>query len=130
MKKLISLLLCLVLMLCAGIASADTLETDVVVVGGGGAGISAAIAPRRSFLFIFAKSDAWQLRMRFMNLFSLRAHLTFCFNHTNRMSYCQFNHQEICSVPFLSILSEIHENFTISSFAFFLPFVESAIKRC
>lgn len=46
MKKLISILLCLSLMLFAAAAGAqeNTLETDVVVVGGGGAGISAAIA--------------------------------------------------------------------------------------
>lgn len=44
MKKIISLLLALMMLTLAGIASAETLECDVVVVGGGGAGISAAIS--------------------------------------------------------------------------------------
>lgn len=44
MKKILALLLVLMLLPVAGIASAENLECDVVVVGGGGAGISAAIS--------------------------------------------------------------------------------------
>lgn len=43
MKKLFALLLALTMMLSVSMVSAETRECDVVVVGGGGAGMSAAI---------------------------------------------------------------------------------------
>jgi len=44
MKKLFALLLALTMMLSVSMVSAETLECDVVVVGGGGAGMSAALS--------------------------------------------------------------------------------------
>ena len=45
MKKIISMLLCAVMAMAAVSAfAAENMETDVLVIGGGGAGISAAIA--------------------------------------------------------------------------------------
>ena len=45
MKKIISVLLCAVMAMAAVSAfAAENMETDVLVIGGGGAGISAAIA--------------------------------------------------------------------------------------
>lgn len=44
MKKFLTLFLTLAMMLSVGMVSAETLECDVVVVGGGGAGMSAALS--------------------------------------------------------------------------------------